>query len=141
MLNKFKTEFKELLFFFFSYFFTEISHSCFSRILVKVYILIARIKEHKRLVSWLCFHSLSNIDQTAKSILSFQNYTIANSFWVQQLTSFVATWSDFLHRFNPSARLQLLFEGLQFHLLFNGPQTQNCFFTPPAPKIIFHSPL
>ena len=44
MLNKFKIEFKEL---FFSYFFTEISHSCFSRILVKV-IVTASLKWHKK---------------------------------------------------------------------------------------------
>ena len=45
MLNKFKIEFKEL---FFSYFFTEISHSCFSRIFIKVYIVMASLKRHKK---------------------------------------------------------------------------------------------
>ena len=45
MLNKFNTEFKEL---FFSYFFTEISHNCFSRIFVKVNIVMASLKQHKK---------------------------------------------------------------------------------------------
>ena len=45
MLNKFTTELKGL---FFSYFFTEISHRCFSRIFVKVYIVMASLKRHKK---------------------------------------------------------------------------------------------
>ena len=45
MLNKFKIEFKE---FFFSYFFTEISHSCFSMIFVKVQIVIVSLKQYKK---------------------------------------------------------------------------------------------
>ena len=34
--------------YFFSYFFTDISHSCFSRIFVKVYIVMANLKRHKK---------------------------------------------------------------------------------------------
>ena len=45
MVNKIKIEFKKL---FFSYFSTEISHSCFSRIFVKVYIAMGRLKRHKK---------------------------------------------------------------------------------------------
>ena len=45
MLNEFKIEFKDI---FFSYFFTEISHSCFSRIFVKVYIAMASLKRHSK---------------------------------------------------------------------------------------------
>ena len=45
MLNKFNIEFKES---FFSYFFTEISRSCFSRIFVKVYIIMASLKRLKK---------------------------------------------------------------------------------------------
>ena len=45
MLNNFKIEFKEL---FFSYFYTEISNSFFSRIFIKVYIVMARLKGHKK---------------------------------------------------------------------------------------------
>ena len=41
ILNKFKIELKE---YFFSYFFTEISHSCFWRIFIKVYIELASLK-------------------------------------------------------------------------------------------------
>ena len=48
MLNKFNIEFKEA---FFSYFFTEISHSCLSRIFVKVYIVMASLKRIRRLAS------------------------------------------------------------------------------------------
>ena len=48
MLNKFNTEFKES---FFSYFFTEISHNCLSRIFVKVYIVMASLKRIRRLAS------------------------------------------------------------------------------------------
>ena len=47
MLNRFKIEFKEL---FYSYFFTELSHSCFSRIFVKVYIVMESLKRHKKTV-------------------------------------------------------------------------------------------
>ena len=45
MLNKFSIEFKEA---FFSYFFTEISHSCLFRIFVKVYIVMSSLKRHKK---------------------------------------------------------------------------------------------
>ena len=45
MLNKLKIEFKEL---FFSYFFTELSHSCLSKIFVKVYIVMVSLKRHKK---------------------------------------------------------------------------------------------
>ena len=45
MLNKFNIEFKES---FFSYFFTETSHSSLSRIFVKVYIVMANLKQHKK---------------------------------------------------------------------------------------------
>ena len=74
MLNKFKTEFRN----FFSHFVSEISHSCFSRFFVKVYIVIASLKRHKN-TSLVTFHFLNDIDQKMKSILSFQIYTIANS--------------------------------------------------------------
>ena len=44
MLNRFKIEFKE---WFFSHFFTEISHSCFSIIFIEVYTVMASLKRHK----------------------------------------------------------------------------------------------
>ena len=77
MLNKFKIEFKELLF---SYFFTEISHSCFSRVFIKVYIVMANLKRSKKTSLVTLFSFSNNIDQKIKSILPFQICTIVNSF-------------------------------------------------------------
>ena len=45
MLNKFKKELMEL---FFSYFFTGIPYRCFSRIFIKVYIVMASLKRHEK---------------------------------------------------------------------------------------------
>ena len=48
---------------------------------------------------------------------------------------------QFLYTFlDPGTQAQLLLEGLELHLLFHGPQTQNYFFTPSAPKISFSQP-
>ena len=50
---------------------------------------------------------------------------------------------QFLHSLflDPGARLQLLSEGLELHILFHGPQNQNYFFIPLHQKLVFHSPL
>ena len=54
MLNKFKIEFRWL---FFSYYFTEIHHSCFTRIFVKVHVVMPSLKRHEKtsLVTLLSF--------------------------------------------------------------------------------------
>ena len=66
MLNKFNIEFKES---FFLYCFTEISHSCFCRSFVKVYIVIASLKRYKKTSLVTLFSSINNICLFAKFVL------------------------------------------------------------------------
>ena len=113
MLNKFKIEFKEL---FFSYFFTEISHSCFSRIFVKVYIVMGSLKWHKK---------------TSLVTLLSQWF-----FYTEVISSFSIFIQSYFFLI-PAPDYNFFSKASSFFYFFIVPY----FFTPQHQKSVFHSPL
>ena len=78
MVNKINTKFKKL---FFPYLSTEVSHSCFSRIFVKVYIAMGRLKRYKKAKK--CYHveTMPNGLQCNSTAL-FISYQFEMLFWI-----------------------------------------------------------